>query len=399
MANKNKGKVIQMLSPENYIRQKARTLPVFECLVNNDWKETALANVIVARKHTNGNITAGMYLVDLNCLGVKDASYWFNITEMQYREILQHAQGSMKLVKISYALAHNIVFAGLEFAGDYGFIPFKDFTSVAQYILEEDTNDVELIEIECGFDGKPAYSRGPFDNDAKVAGIIAQLEKTAGSGNNFFIDENENWGGDEDEDNYNPDEEFTPCDTTFQFKIELDGVSDPKVWRRLTLPANATFLHFHYIIQFAFGWEDDHLFSFSEEPYGSPEITELNENDLDDKEKLDAGEVMLSEIFKNENQQFTYIYDFGDSWEHIITLEKILPETILYPGCLDGEGKCPPEDCGGAFAYQELKEILADKKHPEYKDNADWLGLRKGKSWDAAEFDIKKTNEELKNII
>ncbi len=31
MAKANKGKVIQMLSPENYIRKKANTLPIFEC--------------------------------------------------------------------------------------------------------------------------------------------------------------------------------------------------------------------------------------------------------------------------------------------------------------------------------------------------------------------------------
>lgn len=393
MAKTAKGKVIQMLTPENYIRQKARTLPLYECLLNTEWEENGLANIIVARKHTTGNITAGMYLVDIHCLGVKDASYWFNITEFQYREILSHAKGTMELEKVSYELVHNIVFAALEFAGDYGFKPHKDFTSVAQYILEEDTDDIELIEIECGMDGKPAFVSGPFDDAAKVAKIVAQLEKTAGPGNYIFINEIE-----QSDFNTQDDEEFTPSNTTFQFKIEIDGVSNPKVWRRLTLPSNATFLHFHYVIQFAFGWKDDHLFSFSEEPYGSPEITEINDNEMDDREKLDAGEVMLSEFFKKEKQQFTYVYDFGDSWEHIITLEKMLPETCLLPNCLDGEGKCPPEDCGGAGAYQELKKILTDKKHPEYKDYADWLGLRKGKMWNAAEFDIEKTRKALKDI-
>jgi hypothetical protein len=68
MANKNKGKVVQMLSPENYIRKKARSLPIFECRVNGEWKESKMAQVLVARRHTNGNITACFYLVDLMCL-------------------------------------------------------------------------------------------------------------------------------------------------------------------------------------------------------------------------------------------------------------------------------------------------------------------------------------------
>jgi hypothetical protein len=79
MSKKNQSKQVQQLSPENYIRQKARNLPVFECLVNADWKVSKMASVSIARKHTNDNITAGLYLVDLNCLGVKDAHYLFNL--------------------------------------------------------------------------------------------------------------------------------------------------------------------------------------------------------------------------------------------------------------------------------------------------------------------------------
>jgi len=45
MANKNKGKVIPMLSPENYIKTKARSLPIYECIVNADWEESKTAMV------------------------------------------------------------------------------------------------------------------------------------------------------------------------------------------------------------------------------------------------------------------------------------------------------------------------------------------------------------------
>jgi len=133
MANENKGKVVQMLSPENYIRQRARTLPVSECKVNENWKESGLAYVVVARKHTNNNTTLGMFLVDLRCLGVKDASYRFNITEYEYLEFLDLLGGKMSMILIPYALAHNIVLAGIEFAEEFGFKPHKDYTSVALY--------------------------------------------------------------------------------------------------------------------------------------------------------------------------------------------------------------------------------------------------------------------------
>ncbi|MDQ3291320.1 MAG: hypothetical protein M3Q05_08530, partial [Bacteroidota bacterium] len=50
---------------------RARSLPIYKCLVNEGWAESALAQVIVLRKHVNGHLTAGIYLVDLLCTGVK----------------------------------------------------------------------------------------------------------------------------------------------------------------------------------------------------------------------------------------------------------------------------------------------------------------------------------------
>ncbi len=191
MAKKNGGKIIQMLSPDNYIRKKARTLPIYECTVNEDWEDSQMVQLSVARQHTNGNITVCFYLVDLMCLGVKDTHYMFNIPVTEYREQIEQMNEKMSVFPISYELAHNIVFAGTEFADEYGFNPHKDFTSITRFMLEEDTEDIELIEIECGMDGKPAYVRSPFDDNSKMQRIVAQLEKTAGPGNYTFIDEDD----------------------------------------------------------------------------------------------------------------------------------------------------------------------------------------------------------------
>jgi len=181
-----KGKTIQLQNPENYIRTRARNLRIFECLINSDWKEGGIANIVVARKHTNDNITAAVYLVDLYCLGVKNTTFMFNESEPFYREKFDANPEMSDFTKIEYALAHNIIFSAVEFAGDYGFNPDKLFTSVTQYMLEEDTEDIELIDIECGLDGKPAYFQGPNDSNATVSRIVNQLERSAGKGNYDF---------------------------------------------------------------------------------------------------------------------------------------------------------------------------------------------------------------------
>jgi hypothetical protein len=90
MAKKNKGKAVQMLSSENYIRKKARTLPILECWINKDWEESGVANIIITRSHTNGNITACYYYVDLYCLGIKDSYHQFNIPQFELQERLDY---------------------------------------------------------------------------------------------------------------------------------------------------------------------------------------------------------------------------------------------------------------------------------------------------------------------
>ena len=85
----------------------------------------------------------------------------------------------------------------------------------------------------------------------------------------------------------------------------------------------------------------------------------------------------INQLIKSEKQKFTYLYDFGDSWEHTIVVEKILEkdDSKKYPICLEGERACPPEDCGSVPGYYNLMKIRKNKKHPEYKELiVEWLG-------------------------
>lgn len=182
---------------------------------------------------------------------------------------------------------------------------------------------------------------------------------------------------------------------TYQFKIQLKNVSNPSVWRKVVVPSHYTFEKFHRVIQYAFGWEQSHLFFFSPTGYNSQPMIEMNYEGDDFYEKLDdeslnAETTLLSEIFVLEKQKFTYLYDSGDDWKHQITLEKILTDDETEkPILLKGQGACPPEDCGGSWGYETLKETLADKKHPEHKEMKEWLGLRPRDNWDAAAFDLE----------
>jgi len=252
MVKKNSGKVVQMLSPENYIRTKARTLPLFECWINTDWEEVNLASCIVSRKHSNGNITYCFYLVDLLCQGVKNTHFVFNGTLSQYKDFLAQTEEDISLELVDYVLVHNVIHAGIEYADEYEFKPCKDFTSTTQYFLEKDNDDIELMEIECGGDdGLPVYLYSSSTTTAKELNrIIAHLKRTAGPDNYTLVDEDDMGEEDDDFDDDFDDEEDIYTQNTFEENREifinlfsgLGDSDDPNDLYRLTKVTNALFI-------------------------------------------------------------------------------------------------------------------------------------------------------------
>ena len=141
----------KQLSPENYIKTRARALPIDKCYINADWEKSGIANIAVQRKHTNGNFTYGVYLVDLFALGTKSTFWNFNCPKSISEEF---NNGPIHII-IDYALAHNIIYGANEYAEDHGFKIHKDFKAITQYILEPDDERIPLIDVEFGKDGKP----------------------------------------------------------------------------------------------------------------------------------------------------------------------------------------------------------------------------------------------------
>ena len=176
---KSKKQAPPKISPKNYIRTRARALPLAECLVNKDWKIIGLANIIVCRQHKSGNYTVGIYLVDMFCLGVKDTTYRFNASLDEYEKIKE----GLPLKAISYNEAHNMIYGAVAYAEDLGIDPHPDF-ELTQYIIEEDTEDIPLIKYEFGKNGKPFLVVSSRKEESKYVSI---LNKNLGEGNFDFL--------------------------------------------------------------------------------------------------------------------------------------------------------------------------------------------------------------------
>jgi hypothetical protein len=144
------------------------------------------------------------------------------------------------------------------------------------------------------------------------------------------------------------------------------------------------------ILQETMGWMNEHLHQFT--AYGAsygPHDHGLG----DELEYENEARYRLSQLLTTEKDSLKYEYDFGDGWDHKIILEKILPhdDSVQVPCCIKGKRACPPEDCGGAWGYDNLIEVMADPKHPEHDGMLEWLGGE----LDPEAFDLDEINKAL----
>lgn len=139
------------LTPEQYIKTKARQLPITKCY-KMTVPESGLMNIYVIRQHPKGTLTMGVYLVDTWCVGVKDTTWLFNVAKEEIDDLMSQ-MGAMLPEEITYDEAHNWIYGALAFAEEVGIKPHQDF-AVAQYILEEDDDNIPLIEYEFGRNGR-----------------------------------------------------------------------------------------------------------------------------------------------------------------------------------------------------------------------------------------------------
>jgi hypothetical protein len=165
--------------------------------------------------------------------------------------------------------------------------------------------------------------------------------------------------------------------SVYQFKLKLKYIN-PEIWRRILVPESYSFWDLHVAIQDSMGWEECHLHKFKIKKENQVLSIGIPDDDLFDREsELLAGWLTaIKKYFQTEGTSISYVYDFGDYWEHEITLEKIFPENPdqKYPTCIGGENACPPEDCGGPPGYEEILRVLKNPKNDQYKDTRDWLG-------------------------
>jgi hypothetical protein len=180
-----------------------------------------------------------------------------------------------------------------------------------------------------------------------------------------------------------------PGDPVLQVRITLRDVDDPPVWRQVLIPAAYILSRVHRVIQAAMGWQDCHMHAFQvgKTTYGPDPAGELGH--------ADETKARLADLV-GAGTRISYEYDFGDGWEHDLVVEARAAAEAgkIYPACIAGEGACPPEDSGGAYGFEELKEVLAGPPSAERDEMQEWAG-----DYDPASFDLAAANAAVAAVL
>lgn len=197
MAKKQKTNAPKALSPEQYLKEKGRSLPIVKCTVNKDWQNTGVAMVTVTRKHKQDSYTMGVYLIDTYCLGLTYTYHLFSMKRADYDSFLEKFENDEDRIDIEYAEAHNLVYGAIDFAEVAGIEPHKNFR-VTQYILEEDTDDIPLIEYDFGRNGQHHLVA---NDKLEASKYLPLLQEHLGNKFTYHI-------ADEEDDDFKEDDDF-----------------------------------------------------------------------------------------------------------------------------------------------------------------------------------------------
>jgi hypothetical protein len=162
--------------------RRASQWPLWEALITHSWRSDMGGAVLVSRRHPKGGIAIAGFMVDLGCLGAKNAFFKTRMSLDDY-EYLKKQQGEDFLVPCDPSLAVKVVFAAVEYARSLGFAPHKDYLNARPMLSGIDSNMCDE-SIECGKNGKPFFMAGPYDN---VQNILTQLRQNLGSNGFHYL--------------------------------------------------------------------------------------------------------------------------------------------------------------------------------------------------------------------
>lgn len=175
----------KLLSHANDMAIAVRS-PVYQCFVaDEEMRKNGMGNVCVSRKLPDGRIAVGVFLLDIYCLGVKNAFHTI-LDVGKYDEMVNSMGEKFTIKPIHITCARKLIEGGVDYARKFGFQPHPDYR-IPKMLLNEADSSLCQTNYIYGYDGKPFYISGPNDDENKTKKIMNQLQRKCGDGNFHFM--------------------------------------------------------------------------------------------------------------------------------------------------------------------------------------------------------------------
>jgi hypothetical protein len=163
--------------------------PIYEWLVPSGLFETGLGTIIATRRPPSGEIAVGAFVVDVFCLGVKNA-FFKVVSEEVYHNTIKprfvESHEGQQFENTHPSCVRKIIDGAVHYADELGFPPHPDYRS-AKLIFGDIDAGACPVKYVFGQDGLPMYIRGPNESISQAKKIVAQLAKRCGEGNYHYL--------------------------------------------------------------------------------------------------------------------------------------------------------------------------------------------------------------------
>jgi hypothetical protein len=157
--------------------------PIHECLIPDDLFISGLGELVVARRAPNGDIAMSAFVIDVFCLGVKNAMFLV-MPEREYEHKIKgrmSATGNRGFEKLHQTCAKKLLDGVVDYAKELGFAPHPDYKNANEIFGDIDAGACP-VKYTYGKEGKPFYMNGPYEAPADIDRILNTLTKKCGAG-------------------------------------------------------------------------------------------------------------------------------------------------------------------------------------------------------------------------
>jgi hypothetical protein len=158
--------------------QHVEKLPVVRALVGAALWKNGIGHLTIAREEPTGGLIFAAFLVDVYCLGVKDA-FWRAGSHEEFEELIRQMGESQRMSAITPACLVKIVKGAVEYAQSFGFPPHPDYRHASKLLDGIDLSSCPN-QFEFGRDGRPFYIQGPNESLAVATAISQRVQRAGG---------------------------------------------------------------------------------------------------------------------------------------------------------------------------------------------------------------------------